>query len=313
MRLHDTTLADERDPRQLYLSTRYARENIVKGSPFRFSLTSRGFYSEVNNVLNAIAYGLVKNRRLLVDETRFGDGLLSWSDFFKNPLPSNPTKLNHPIPWKWEVSHCLTPGFMRIQARVKAWHKYHRPFCMQKFGFYRNYFSLKRQLAGYFCRPSMAISNPMLEHGPYAAIHVRRGDKTEGYVSHGKFIIESEIAPLQDYLNLVRKASSGVRRVFVMTDDFSVFAQLKDLFPELEFETLSQDNETGYRQTHFDSLSCDARRASIRRLIAEVHIAAASKVFVGSFQSNVSRYVALVHHSPGCCYGADSLRRWHPA
>jgi|LakMenE01Jun11ns_1017448.scaffolds.fasta_scaffold9688224_1 hypothetical protein len=61
----------------------YHQINSSYGDPFVFCLTGRGFYSEVNNLINAVLFGIVKKRRLYVDESRFAYGSLQWADFFE--------------------------------------------------------------------------------------------------------------------------------------------------------------------------------------------------------------------------------------
>lgn len=51
---------------------RYRALNDSFGNPFVFALTDRGFFSEVNNLMDAMTYGLVLWRRLIVDQTAFG-------------------------------------------------------------------------------------------------------------------------------------------------------------------------------------------------------------------------------------------------
>jgi hypothetical protein len=47
-------------------------------------------------------------------------------------------------------------------------------------------------------------------------------------------------------------------------------------------------------------------------MVAEVEIACRSQLFVGGYQSNVSRYVALTHRCPRRCFSVNNQKRWHP-
>ncbi|HEY9773132.1 MAG TPA: hypothetical protein V6C81_04920 [Planktothrix sp.] len=53
------------------LAMKYREINDGFDSPFVVKLTSRGFYSEVNNALNAVVYGLLTQRRLSFDQSEF--------------------------------------------------------------------------------------------------------------------------------------------------------------------------------------------------------------------------------------------------
>ena len=72
--------------RNRFTLQQYRAINDNFDNPFIFKLTGRGFFSEVNNLLNAIVFGLLTQRRILVDQTMF-QGMV-WSDFFDADLPS---------------------------------------------------------------------------------------------------------------------------------------------------------------------------------------------------------------------------------
>ena len=89
---------------------RYAELNSKFGNPFIYSLTRRGLFSEVNNLLNAIAYGLITRRRLFIDESTFGG--LRWTDVFNTSLPTS-EDFPH-VSARWRMSSTLDPAFHTI-------------------------------------------------------------------------------------------------------------------------------------------------------------------------------------------------------
>jgi hypothetical protein len=207
--------------------------------PFLFCLTSRGFYSEINHLLNAVLYAMIIRRRLVVDASPFADGAIVWPDLFNSSLPSASADVLSRIPPDWRITGHLHPGFQKIARTVGRWHRCRRFFLSSAYGFYRNVFAAKRKLAQQLCQPgsSLKVPKPGDLPEPYAAIHVRRGDKTGGDGADGRLVVEGAKIPLQIYLSIVRRKEPHVRRLFFMTDDHAVVAGLKSLAPDMEIDT----------------------------------------------------------------------------
>src|SRR6516164_421004 len=88
---------------------RYFELNEGYGSPFVFHLSYRGFYSEVNNLLNAVIYGLGNRRRLIVDESEWCGG--RWTDFYTVSLPDAPASVVSTVPEEWVINSVFHPHF----------------------------------------------------------------------------------------------------------------------------------------------------------------------------------------------------------
>jgi hypothetical protein len=290
----------------------YLQINARRSHPFLFSLTSRGFYSEINALLNAILFGLATRRRLCVDESVFSGGHLRWSDLYRSDLPwasGDPEEVADP---RWRSTGVESTGFWTVHRLVGRWHRYRRFFLSRSFGFQSNVFQAKRHLARQFCQALMPHAEPASLASPYAAIHVRRGDKVKGYLLGKTLRIEGEDVPLTDYLAILRHRAPQLKNLFVMTDDHQVLDDLRALDPGLTVSSLCQPLEQGYEQTDFDAMEGLAKTIAVRRLVTEVDIACRSQLFIGCYKSNVSRYIALAHDHPRHCHSADALRRWHP-
>ncbi|MCT0208956.1 hypothetical protein KQ305_14715 [Synechococcus sp. CS-1332] len=290
----------------------YLQINARRSHPFLFSLTGRGFYSEINALLNAILFGLVTRRRLCVDESVFAGGHLRWSDLYRSDLPwasGDPEEVADP---RWRSIGVESTGFWTVHRLVGRWHRYRRFFLSRSFGFHANVFDAKRHLARQFCQAIVPQAEPASLASPYAAIHVRRGDKVKGYMLGGNLRIEGEDVPLTDYLTILRHRAPQLKNLFVMTDDHQVLDDLRALDPGLTVSSLCQPLEQGYEQTDFDAMEGLAKTIAVRRLLAEVDIACRSRIFIGCYKSNVSRYIALAHDHPRYCHSADAMKRWHP-
>jgi hypothetical protein len=293
-------------------TSNYLQTNAKYSNPFLFSLTSRGFYSEINNLLNAILFGLVTKRRLYVDQSGFADGHLIWSDLYGSHLPLSAGDIQGSIDHLWMITGVKSAGFKVLSGRISSWHHFRRFFLSRSYGFYMNVFAAKRHLARQFCRPVTHLEWPGSLPVPYAAIHVRRGDKLQGYTWRGNLIVEGENISLRDYLSIIRRKAPHLQSLFVMTDDYQIVEDFRSIDPSLDIFTFFQKVEQGYKQDEFNSLGARSKTMAVRRLISEVEIACNSQIFVGCYKSNVSRYIALTHEHPKQCYSVDSLKDWNP-
>jgi hypothetical protein len=290
----------------------YHRINSSHGDPFVFCLTGRGFFSEVNNLLNAILFGIVKKRRLFVDQSRFAYGSLKWDRLFDSALPLINEEGAIHIEKDWIISNFKSPGFQSICTHLKDWHRRRRFFLSRSYGFYANVFMAKRDLARLFCQPVSQNRYSLQIPKPYAAIHVRRGDKVDGFNWKGRFIVEGEDIPIENYLHTLTTIMPGVKNLFIMTDDYRIVESIRSTDHSYNVFTLCDKDEHGYRQYDFNSNEDLSKADAVKRLIAEVQIACNSKVFAGCFKSNVSRYIALMHQNPRHCYSLDNLKDWNP-
>ena len=124
------------------LLERYLAVNSRYGRPFIFKLTQRGFYSEVNNLLNAMIFGLAKGRRLIVDESDF-EGLM-WSDFFTSSLPTAPQHIIDRVPEPWVIDGSRTYQFWSIWKFVVKRHRLHLPLWIPSMSMFGGIEHIKR-------------------------------------------------------------------------------------------------------------------------------------------------------------------------
>ena len=318
--------------RNRFTTPRYRAINDSFGNPFIFALTNRGFFSEVNNLLNAIAFGLITRRRLLVDQTTFQD--MAWSDFFAADLPGLSPLLS--IDPEWVITGVKSKHFTTIRNEIfEMWQRGER-FNIPSLGLKEiDIFSLRKRIAQLFCvrrtgrdlggstfqKPSFygteAEQWRKLDLRPqeYAAIQIRRGDKIEGEGrrdAFGRLIIEGETTPVSTYVDLIREYAPAVNTVFVLTDDYEAMDELRSLVPKLRLLTLCPEESAGYRHREFLQCPLEDRTKAIELLLTQVQVASQSALFVGPFKSNLSRFVANIHCNPARCISVDEWRQWTP-
>ena len=287
------------------LADSYLELNAQFGSPVAYSLGNRGFYTEVNDVLNIVVYCLVHGRRLVVDQSQFGG--FRWSNFFDTDLPRADTESESAVPPEARITGPRHPLFLEIQRWVERRYRYRVPMFLSEMDFLGGLFGAKRQMAFILSRPHQSGSGRWPFTGEFATFQVRSGDRTDIAVNR------PADAPLSDYLGLLQKHASHLKSVFVMTDDFSVVEELRTLAPALRFESFCHATDRGFDPSRFAALSVDDRILSAKKVVSEVEIATQSAVFIGPFCSSLSRYVTLRHRTRKMCFSVDNQKSWVPS
>jgi hypothetical protein len=296
--------------RNIPLLDRYLAVNQSYSSPFVFKLTQRGFFSEVNNLLNAVLYGLAKRRRLIVDESGF-EGQ-NWTDFFTASLPTAPSSLINTVPKEWFVDGVKHQGFYLIRKWAIRRHERFPFLWLPEIGLGGTVFRVQRSIARMLTTPRHPHDIPSELKRPFAAFHIRRGDKVGGYVINGQVIREGDDIASSVYVDLLNRKAPEVRSIFVMTDDYRCVEEVKAAATGRIVHAFCLPSERGYQQDEFSALDAGQKRTSLKRLVAEANIATMSDLFIGAFKSNVGRFVALWHHEPRRCFSVDGQKRWLP-
>lgn len=146
------------------------------------------------------------------------------------------------------------------------------------------------------------INRMELQPARYIAIHVRRGDKRK----------EVRLAPLRIYADAIKLLALQDENVFVATDDGRVLSELSDLLPHNRVVALpSAFIRLGHEQIRHNRVWMKHRYFEIIDLLAEVEIMRHSRIFIGTFSSNLARLV----HSLRNADERDSISlddRWAP-
>jgi hypothetical protein len=116
----------------------------------------------------------------------------------------------------------------------------------------------------------------------YLGLHVRAGDK----------VGEAPLLPLQRYMEVVLEDAPS-RHVFLLTDDYSVVEGARDRYPNVEFATLCEPSERGYRHVAFMERPAADRAAQLIRLFASVDTLAQASRFVGTASTNPGMHLGM--------------------
>ena len=116
----------------------------------------------------------------------------------------------------------------------------------------------------------------------YIGLHVRAGDK----------ITERELFTPQSYLEKA-KSLSNCHDIFVATDDYRIFEQLRDDNPDYTFHTSTSPQERGNNTEKFFSSSEEIIKNNLIEMFASVEIFLHSEFFIGTYSSNPGLFIGM--------------------
>lgn len=120
----------------------------------------------------------------------------------------------------------------------------------------------------------------------YIGIHIRRGDKVFGKMK------EAEKIEVETYLSYIPENMKTLP-LFVATDDEEVIEELRKLYGKDKIYTLFSKNVIRKNEKDFEKQSKEFIKKHTLLLLKEVEILTNSKCFIGSYTSNIGRFIAL--------------------
>lgn len=117
----------------------------------------------------------------------------------------------------------------------------------------------------------------------YISLHIRAGDKVK----------ERNLIKPQDYLNKAKDYST-CHNIFVATDDYRIFEELKNDNPDYKFYTSTSPEEKGYDQNTIIGSPKENIRNNLIEMFASIQIFLKSELFVGTYSSNPGMFVGML-------------------
>lgn len=283
-----------------------------------FQLTQRGFTSELNNLLLALLYCLENNIEFRLSSRYWGAAHAhGWTDYFSpfckesnNPFTKIGTiaRLPKKIERRQKLYKIFRPKTLfthDIWQAVQNPAFLNRSFNFPQLGISGDIFHAKRILLThiYQLNPSsikaieqLAVPAPKA----YAAFHIRRGDK---------LVSEAKAIKVDAYIAELSRARADIKDVYLATDDYSVVTEMKLKYPEYTIHTLCPESQRGYSQSNFNTVNAIQKKTETLRLLADIHHIRGAQFFIGTFSSNIGRFVALFKGLENC----SSLdEEWYP-
>ncbi|MCC8424339.1 hypothetical protein [Mucilaginibacter sp. UR6-11] len=116
----------------------------------------------------------------------------------------------------------------------------------------------------------------------YISLNIRRGDKDT----------EFNFVPVSVYVDKARE-QSGLKDIFILTDDYTVIENLQRDYPYLNFYTLVKKEERGYVHADFMKESPQKRQTDLVKLFASIQLMASSTLAVGTYTTNPGLFLGM--------------------
>jgi hypothetical protein len=265
-----------------------------------------GFFSEYNNMILAMLYCLEHKIKFILysQDANFGFEK-GWQDYFlpfcnesSNKLHSklNPRQILSKNSYSFRFKQYLLKKLTGTNYLTSdLWNKFHsKDFENETFDIPQLEIYGKTQQA---CKKLIDITwrfnsetqdriSQLIQSvnvsNPYLGFHIRGGDKSIEYAS----------VDLDQYIQLACKIS-GVKKAFVLTDDYRIFTQLQIKYPDWKFYSLCTKEEIGYVHQNFKTIDSQEKRHQMIRLFASIEILNKSDHFIGTFSSNPGMYLGM--------------------
>lgn len=287
-----------------------------------YPLGNRGFFSEVNNLALIVLYCLKNNIHLKLHSKKWSGG--SWTTYFKPVVPEYNGIIPVPIDMYIESrkDHYFKKYHRLIKKRLiiqdEIWHTMrneaftHSNFSYPYLGIDGDIFQAKKQITDIilnFTTDTLAETtdlHPSIKEQVTGScgLHIRRGDKVTGRSK------EAEIFDIKKYVEKALEQDPYLTTFTVCTDDYEVVQDFKLAYPQFQILSLCPPNRNGYFQKEYNLKQTKAeKRAEVISILKDCHLLIDSKIFVGTYSSNVARYVALMRNGKEC-YSIDA--EWNP-
>lgn len=117
----------------------------------------------------------------------------------------------------------------------------------------------------------------------YISIHIRTGDK----------ITERDLIKPQNYIEKAKELSD-CQNIFIATDDFRVFEELRDNNPDYTFFTSTSPEDKGNNTELFFATSQENIRRNLIEMFASIEVFLKSELFIGTYSSNPGLFVGML-------------------
>ncbi|MGN1353686.1 MAG: hypothetical protein ACI4V2_02120 [Alloprevotella sp.] len=277
-----------------------------------------GFFAEYSAMLNAMIYCLKKQWRfsLYADDANFGYAN-GWADYFEPFCEEVHEAFHHrynlyPAPtWRsWlaqkERRRAISLGWM-VKLRLR--HFVGNVLALKTYGRRVRLSHSLRLKPDQVTIPALDINLPYIEaFGRMADITWRFNAETRRAVDEligslglsphfiscqlrgGDKVTETALLPVSRYVEPLTRLARG-RDVYVLTDDYRLFEELRRLAPSLSLKTLCRPTEQGYVNSAFAATAAEAKRVQMQRFLAGIELLRRSDCYLGSVTTGPSCFM----------------------
>lgn len=299
--------------RENYIKT----NNSFKKKELIYPLSSRGFFSEINNLALAVLYCMEEKINFKICTKKWVSG--EWQDYFEPifdeyngiiPIPDDMYVVR-----RKDLYYNFYHKFIKRRTLVQTdvWHKMHqadfinRTFNIPSLGIKGSIYDAKKQIFTLILNYNLLIQEKLnffidseiLFIKESCGIHIRRGDKVFNKNN------EAEFKEVHEYIDKALSIEPNINKFSICTDDFTVIEELKIKYPYFHFYTLCNSKKRGYIQKNFNALKKkNEKEEEVVSILTDSQILIHSKLFIGTYSSNISRFVCIMRNNVSC-YSID--------
>lgn len=287
--------------------------NSIKKSELIYPLSNRGFFSELNNLVLAVLYCLDNKIKFKLHSGKWVSG--KWNDYF-NPIFEEykgiiPIPENVYVEKRFDFLSIFYHKQVRKRKLLKddIWSNMRSSDFLEKHFFYPdlgingNIFEAKRQLFKIILDYNKKTSEEifLLSDSDFnfvkksCGIHVRRGDKVNGNSK------EAELFNIESYIKKTLEFDPEIKDFTICTDDNEVLGNFKTKYPKLNYLSFCTPTRLGYFQKQYNNTKDTLeKRKEVINILKDAYLLTNSKLFVGTYSSNISRFVVLMRNNKNC-------------
>ena len=296
----------------------------MKKSKIIFSLTTRGFYSELFNLSLAHVYARHFGLQLKINSWLWNFRLdKGWEDYFEpviknsnNPLSAQDNVYTKERPWIGKIYYKPNEFFTFYYRVLVNWlyTLFHPNTMLTKDIFedmrsdkfinnvlgkdafallseaYKNIYILNPETRKLLDNAKQALSLP----DKYIGVHIRRGDK----------ITSEEMKAIHNdkYINEILKHSELCKTIYIATDDVSIIDEFITILEPNGIKVYYNkfNNSKGYDLVKFNKAEKNTRREEAINVLLDMDILIHSTFFIGTYTSNLSRVVPFYLGQENC-------------
>ncbi len=267
-----------------------------------------GFYSEINNMILGVLYCLQHKIQFNLQSLDANFGYKNgWTDYFE---PFCREKNKHHLAKQNYRMPMHVPQYNSWQKQkiswIKKWHKVDF-FTYELFDLIRN----RENEKIHYDFPTLGIKGDILDAtakiidlvyrpnaeviayinqkkkeialpSDYIGFHIRGGDK----------FLEHDLLDADNYFKAAEELS-GIRKAFILTDDFAIFEKIQQKYPHWQCFTITDKDESGYFHESFKDLKPEVKKSKIMNLIASIELLSEAEVTFCTYSSNVGMFLKM--------------------
>lgn len=248
-----------------------------KSDEVRFYLTKRGFFSEINNLIFAIYFCELNKKKIIIDTSYF---VYEWDNSMQ---------------CIFDCKYKLVKGTSSA-IRKKELKRFFNSYIWTSIRSenFKNLLKKKEvitrlreiQDSVYVLNNNFFAYEENIFSCKYVGLHIRRGDKVEGESK------EADKIDLSIYVSMIPKEFKNFP-IFIVTDDENVLFEFQKNYPDKRIYSFFDKNDIRVDEDKFQEADKDYVKNHIIHFLRDIDLLIKSECFIGSYSSNVGRFIAL--------------------